>query len=164
MMRTLLVLALALVGCGPNSRGGGNHPDGGGGGTLTSIEVSPPSVTLTTTGGGAAASQQFTATGHYSDGHTEDLSGTVGWSVSDPGIGTVTAGAFVGAATRGGVAQIVAGGGGVTGTADLTIKYVAARVSGDDGSTAPALLIVATAVLELDQVTELVTLATLPSE
>ena len=138
MMRTSLVLALVLVGCGPNSRGGGNHPDGGGGGTLTSIEVSPPSVTLTTTGGGAAATQQFTATGHYSDGHTEDLSGTVGWSVSDPGIGTVTSGAFVGAATRGGVAQIVAGGGGVTGTADLTIEYVAARVSGDDGSTAPA--------------------------
>ncbi len=139
MMRTSLVLALALVGCGPDSRGGGNHPDGGSGGaTLTSIDVSPPSVSLTTTGGGAAATQQFTATGHYADGHTADVSTLVAWSVSDPGIGSVTSGAFVGAATRGGVAKVIAGQGAVSGTADLTIKYVASRVSTDDGSTAPA--------------------------
>ncbi|HEX6835493.1 MAG TPA: hypothetical protein VF334_02915, partial [Polyangia bacterium] len=135
----MLMLALTLVGCGPDQRGGGNHPDGGGGGsTLTSIDVAPPSVSLTTTGGGAAATQQFTATGHFADGHTEDLSTLVAWSVSDPGIGSVTSGAFTGAATRGGVAKVLAGQGSVSGSADLTIKYVAARVSTDDGSTAPA--------------------------
>jgi len=139
MMRTVLVLALTVVGCGPGQSGGGNHPDGGGGGaTLTSIDVAPPSASLTTTGGGAAATQQFTATGHFSDGHTEDISTQVAWSVSDPGIGSVTSGAFTGAATRGGVAKVIAGQGAVSGTADLTVKYVAARVSGDDGSTAPA--------------------------
>ena len=139
MMRTVLVLALTVVGCGPGQSGGGNHPDGGGGGaTLTSIDVAPPSASLTTTGGGAAATQQFTATGHFSDGHTEDVSAQVAWSVSDPGIGSVTSGAFTGAATRGGVAKVIAGQGAVSGTADLTVKYVAARVSGDDGSTAPA--------------------------
>ena len=138
MMRTVLVLALTVVGCGPG-QSGGHHPDGGGGGTtLTSIDVAPPSASLTTTGGGAAATQQFTATGHFSDGHTEDISTQVAWSVSDPGIGSVSSGAFTGAATRGGVAKVIAGQGAVSGTADLTVKYVAARVSGDDGSTAPA--------------------------
>ncbi len=141
MMRTLVVLVLALAGCGPDTRGGGggNHPDGGSGNaTLTSIDISPPSATLTTTGGGAAAMQQFTATGHFSDGHTEDVSTLVGWSLSDPGIGSVTSGAFTGAATRGGVATISAGQGSISGNAQLTVKYVAARVSTDDGSTAPA--------------------------
>lgn len=139
MKRTLLVLALTLAGCGPDQRGGGgNHPDGGGGSALTAIDVSPASVSLTTTGGGAAATQQFTATGHFADGHTENISTLVAWSVSDPGIGSVASGAFTGAATRGGVAKVIAGQGSISGTADLTIKYVAARVSTDDGSTAPA--------------------------
>src|SRR6185437_6325428 len=142
MMRTLLVMTLTLAaGCGPSSRGGGGGGMGGGGGggaTLMSIAISPPSATLTTTGGGAAAAQQFTATGTFSDGHTEDVTATVGWSLSDVGIGTISNGAFAGSPTRGGVAKVSAGEGSVFGSADLTIKYVAARVSTDDGSTAPA--------------------------
>jgi Tol biopolymer transport system component len=140
MMRRVLVLSLSLAGCGPDTRGGGgDHPDGGGGGaTLASIDVAPPTASLVTTGGGAAAAQQFIATGHFSDGHTEDLSASVGWTVSDPGIGTVAAGAFAGAPTRGGVATVFATSGTVAGSATLTVKYVASRVSTDDGSTAPA--------------------------
>jgi len=140
MMRRVLVLSLTLAGCGPDTRGGGNHPDGGGGGgpTLTSIDVAPPTASLVTTAGGAAAAQQFTATGHFSDGHSEDLSASVGWTVSDPGIGSVAAGAFAGAPTRGGIATVFATQGTVAGSATLTVKYIASRVSTDDGSTAPA--------------------------
>ncbi|HEX8953575.1 MAG TPA: hypothetical protein VF945_17080, partial [Polyangia bacterium] len=130
-------MALSLAGCGPDSRGGGHPPDGGSVGTLTSIDVSPPSASLTTTGGGAVATQQFVATGHFSDGRTEDLTSMVSWTLSDNGIGSVSTGAFKGAATRGGVAKVTAGQGAVTGSADLTVKYVATRVSTDDGSTAP---------------------------
>ena len=138
MMRGFFVLAF-VAGCGPSNRtGGGGGSGGGGGGMLTSIDVSPSTISLVTTGGGAVATQQFTATGHFSDGHSEDISTTTGWSLSDVGVGTVTSGAFTGSATRGGVAVVSAGASGIFGTATVTVKYVAARVSGDDGSTAPA--------------------------
>jgi len=131
-------MALLIAGCGPSSRGGGGGGGGGSGAMLTSVDVTPAAVTLTTMGGGAAATQQFTATGHFSDGHSEDLTASAGWTVSDPGIGQVLAGAFSGAATRGGVATVYAGKGDISGSATISVKYVAGRVSGDDGSTAGA--------------------------
>src|SRR5262249_42295053 len=132
-----LACTVTLGGCGPNTRGGG-HPDGGGGGTLTSISIAPASANLTTTNPGAVATQQFVATGHFSDGHSEDLSAAAGGSVADARLGTIAGGAFTGAATRGGVATVTAGQGTVTASATITVKYVASRVSTDDGSTAPA--------------------------
>jgi hypothetical protein len=142
MMHRLFALSLGLVfvGCGPDTRGGGNHPGGGGGGggpTLTAVEIAPLSATLTTTGA-AVAAQKFVATGHFSDGHTEDVSTTVGWSISDPGLGTLLSGAFAGAAARGGIATVHAGDASVQGTATVTVQYVDTQVSTDDGSTAPA--------------------------
>jgi hypothetical protein len=104
---------------------------------LTSIDISPATASLVTTGGTPAA-LSFTATGHFSDGHSEDISTSVAWSLSDPGVGTIAAGAFSGAATRGGIATVYAGQDAVSGSASLTVKYVATRVSKDDGSTAPA--------------------------
>ena len=75
-------LVLLLAGCG----GGGG---GGGGGTptpatLVSIAIAPanPKIALGT-------AQQFTATGSYSDHSTRDLTGSVTWSSSVPGIATV---------------------------------------------------------------------------
>ncbi len=138
-MRRLLVLVVALAGCGPGTGHVTNHPDGGNGmpPMLTSIDVAPASVTLTTTAGGAVAAQKFVATAHYADGTSADVSSTIGWSLSDPLIGTVAAGAFTGAATRGGVAMVQAGDAQITGSATITIKYVDTRVSTDDGSTAP---------------------------
>lgn len=135
-MRKLLVLALALGGCSTPSSGhdhdGGTSPP-----ALQSIDVAPPTVSLTA-GGAVAPSQQFTATGHFADGHTEDVTAQVAWSLSDPGIGTIAAGGFTGVEARGGIATVTADDAGVQGTATLTIKYVDQRVSTDDGSTAPA--------------------------
>src|SRR3954463_13386907 len=117
MRSRYLVLVLALTGCGPDNRSG-NKPDGGSGGaTLTSIDIAPATVSLVTTVGGATAAQQFMATAHYSDGKTADVSASVGWSLSDPGVGTVTNGAFAGSTTRGGVATVYAGDASVMGKA-----------------------------------------------
>ena len=48
---------------------------------LVSIEVAPASqtVALSSTVNGLVATATFTATGHFSDGHTEDLTERVGW-------------------------------------------------------------------------------------
>ena len=136
-MRKLLVLALVVGGCSSPSH---SHPGGDGGApmaTLQSIEIAPATVSLTASGT-VAPSQQFVATGHFSDGHTEDVSSQVGWELSDPGIGTVVNGAFTGLAARGGIATVLAGDNTINAKATLTIKYVDQRVSADDGSTAPA--------------------------
>jgi uncharacterized protein YjdB len=53
--------------------------------TLTSITVSPSSFTLPVGG-----SEQMTATGTYSDGSTENLTGFVVWSSSAPTVATVS--------------------------------------------------------------------------
>ena len=47
--------------------------------TLTSITVSPSTATIE-----VGETQQFTATGHYSDGSTADLTATVSRFASDP--------------------------------------------------------------------------------
>jgi len=54
--------------------------------TLTSITVTPanPSIPLGTL-------QQFTATGTFSDGSTQDITGTVAWSSSKSGVASITA-------------------------------------------------------------------------
>ncbi len=75
---------------------------------LTSIDVSPPSQTilLQASGSTLSATAMYTATGHFMDGHTEDVTTRVGWSspfkslritggnaqVAAPGIYTITVG------------------------------------------------------------------------
>ncbi len=68
----LLVVTLAVAACS-----GGDGPTDP---TLTSIELSPLSATLQT-----GATQQFTATGHFSDGGTATV--PVDWAATG---GTVT--------------------------------------------------------------------------
>ncbi|MHC4913755.1 MAG: Ig-like domain-containing protein, partial [Planctomycetota bacterium] len=97
-LRVLLILGLSavmaftLVSCGET--GGGDVGSGGDGGdkgeddadvSLTSITVTPanPSIALLGT-------QQFTATGYYSDGTTEDLTTEVVWSSDDISIATTS--------------------------------------------------------------------------
>ena len=46
--------------------------------TLTGIDISPISPTI-----GVNDTQQFTATGTYTDGSTQDLTSSVAWSSSD---------------------------------------------------------------------------------
>ena len=55
--------------------------------TLSSIAVAPNPPARLTTG----STQQFTATGHYSDGSTNDISSQVTWASDSPGISAVSA-------------------------------------------------------------------------
>ncbi len=107
-------LSTLSFGCAGVKAPGGPTGGAGSGGTvvgptikgLTSIDVSPPSQTivLATSGNSLSGSAMYTATGHFDDGHTEDITNQVGWStgfssanvargtvnVSAPGTYTVT--------------------------------------------------------------------------
>ena len=54
-------------------------------GTLSSITVTPSNTAIL-----FGATQQFTATGTYSDGSTQNLTGTVGWTSSNTSVATIS--------------------------------------------------------------------------
>jgi hypothetical protein len=83
--------------------------------TLTSIQVTPvnPSIAKSTT-------QQFTATGTYNDGTTQDLTTQVAWSSSATAVATIAAtGLATGVAA--GTTTIAATLSGITGSTTLTV-------------------------------------------
>ena len=88
--------------------------------TLQSITVSPTSASIA-----SGLSQQFSATGHYSDNSTQDITATVTWSSSNTGVATISnlpgsQGLATSAAT-GGPITINAALGSISGTAQLTV-------------------------------------------
>lgn len=110
-LRIMVLLSLCLlpIGCGG---GGGGRPSGP---TLTRIDVTPANRTIT-----AGSTQQFTATGVFSDGATQDLTSQVTWSAT----GVAQIGASTGLATStgsAGTADIIATLGSVTGQTILTV-------------------------------------------
>jgi 6-phosphogluconolactonase (cycloisomerase 2 family) len=87
--------------------------------TLQSVEVSPANPQLV-----LGANQQFTATGKFSDGSTQDFTQTSTWSTSDSTVILVNnSGGRTGIGnTRGpGTAKISASNGGLTGTTTVTV-------------------------------------------
>ena len=91
--------------------------------TVTATLVSI-SVTATTLSMAPATSEQFTATGTYNDGSTQNITGSVTWTSSDTTVATVssskpTQGLVKGLAT--GSAIISATSGSITGSATLTV-------------------------------------------
>ena len=91
--------------------------------TLVSIDVSSASSTVA-----SGLTQQFTATGHFTDGTMQDLTAQVTWGSSDEAVATVSnadgsnglaTGAAVGSAT------VSATGGGVSGNTTLTVTDAA---------------------------------------
>ncbi|HWA94798.1 MAG TPA: Ig-like domain-containing protein [Terracidiphilus sp.] len=113
-----LCTLVSLAGCGG---GGGSSNSGGssGGGsnspTLSSIDVAPanPSISVGTT-------QQFTATGHYSDGSTKDLSSSATWTSSSTATATIS-NAGLATAVAAGTTTITATSGSISGTTSLTV-------------------------------------------
>ena len=69
-----ILLSAVLFACGDSSN---SHP-------VTSIDISPISPTIT-----VGATQQFTATGHFSDGSTGDLTHQANWSSSVVSVATI---------------------------------------------------------------------------
>ena len=137
MMRSPgLLLVLTVVGCAGSTPQNGS-PDAGvvaidG---LKSIDIAPKSASLAVING-TTPTQQFTATGHFADGHTADVTKSLQWSLSDPGLGGIGAGLFASVAQRGGRAVVQATDGVQLASATLSVKLSTVRFSTDDGSTA----------------------------
>src|SRR5713226_5011147 len=72
-----LLASLLLAGC---SNGSGTAPK-----TLQAIQVSPAGKSIP-----LGTQQQFTATGQYSDGSTQDLISSVSWSSSSTTVATIS--------------------------------------------------------------------------
>ncbi len=91
---------------------------------LASIAVTPanPSIAV-------GATQQFTATGTYNGGSTQNLTSTVTWGSSAPGVATITTGGLA-KGVKAGASTISATLGGIAGSTTLTV-------------TAPALVSIA---------------------
>jgi hypothetical protein len=91
--------------------------------TLVSIEVTPSAPSVT-----SGLTQQFSATGTYTDGTTQDLTAAVTWASSDGAVATVSnAVGSNGLATTGspGSASLSATSGGVSGAATLAVTDAA---------------------------------------
>lgn len=118
IIRVLCVLAGVAVwwGCGGGSSGP-SQP------TLNSITVTSSSATMW-----VALAQQFTATGHYSDGTTKDLTSVASWSSSPANMVSAGAGGALTPLSAGAV-TIKASSGGATGSVveniiGLTTAYI----------------------------------------
>jgi len=103
----LVLIAVAAAGC---SDGNDKHAA-----TLSSISVTPsnPSVLL-------GVSQQFTATGTYSNGQSQDLTASVAWASSRTDIATIS-GSGLAAGVSPGDTTITARSGDVAGSTTLTV-------------------------------------------
>ncbi len=125
-----LAIAGAALGCSfrpsnlqeTTGSGGGtgqsHHIDG-----LTSLSISPTSATLSVTSGGGAKTQQYTVTGMV-NGHSQNVTSQVGYSLSVQNVVTVSAsGLATTLGSGGGVVVITANANGITASATLTVQY-----------------------------------------
>lgn len=112
--RTLsfFVLLVWLGGCGGGSSNA-TPP------SLSSITVTPASVTLWA----GLGTEHFTATGHYTDGSSKDLTASVVWSSTSPSVASVTGGTATPLA--GGTTSVKATSGGVSGASQVTVVGLA---------------------------------------
>jgi hypothetical protein len=135
-LRRAHFLTVALVACsgsisGSSSDAGSTGTDGGLGG-LMGITVSPADSTVTIEQD-TPGIQVFSAEGKFADGHSEDVTKRVSWSVNDLSIGTMTGETFTSSVTRGGLAQVTATAEFVTGSTSLTV--VIRKRTNDPSST-----------------------------
>jgi uncharacterized protein YjdB len=84
--------------------------------TLTSITLTPGTATIALDG-----SQQFSATGNFSDGTTENLTAQATWKSSDAGVASVSADGLA-SPSGAGTTTITATMNGMSGTASLTVN------------------------------------------
>jgi type IV pilus assembly protein PilY1 len=83
---------------------------------LESITVSPPSPTIY-----VGQTQQYTATAHYNDGSSWNVTTQVTWSSSNTAVGTIAAGGLA-TGSMAGATTITATLGGISGSATLTVE------------------------------------------
>lgn len=118
------LLLVVLIGCGGTGKG---DDDGMGSDSLAglmTIEVTPANQTLVISQATPATSA-YTATGTFADGHTEDITDRVAFNLMEATLGSFTASSLTTGTAKGGITQVVASGGSVTGTTGVTIRLEA---------------------------------------
>ncbi len=126
-------LALAAIGgvgtaCGSGGDGRSGFddvdagPDGAPINGLVSIDVSPADVQLVA--GDTNQAQVFTATGHFGDGTTRDVTSEVTWKATPSAIANASGQTITPTGNQGGDATVAAFAGPVTGTAKIHVKLV----------------------------------------
>ena len=137
-----LFLAVAVVtitgscGGGSGGGGGGNGSSGGGGTSLASITVTPANTSFN-----RGATKQFSATGNYSDGSTQNLTASVSWGSSDTSVATISnIGLAAANSNKSGPTTITATSGSISGSAQLMVSInlpktgqTTSYATGDDG-------------------------------
>jgi hypothetical protein len=91
---------------------------------LVSIAITPASVTIA-----VATNQQFTATGTFSDGSKQNITGSVSWTSSSTAVATIGSASptqGLAHAIAGGSTTITATSGAISNTASLTVSTVSA--------------------------------------
>src|SRR5436190_2077761 len=114
----ITVLAAFAIGCGSSH---GPATDGGAQSPLLEITVEPADQELVIDGPEPAQSH-YIATGRFEDGHTEDISNRVAFSLADATLGSFLGPDFKSGLTHGGRTRVVAQAEGVTGETALTLR------------------------------------------
>ena len=90
---------------------------------LTSLTISPTSATISITAGGPAKTQQYTVTGIV-NGHQQNVTSQVGYSLGRTGIVTMNgSGLATTVGSGGGIVGITATANGISASATLTVQY-----------------------------------------
>ena len=121
-----LIMLLGCGGGGTGSNSGSSNPPvnpSTPSATLTSLQVTPASDSLA-----PGATQQLTATGHYSDATSKDLTSSVQWSSSDSNVASVS-GAGMATAVAFGVVTVTAQSGSLQASATLNVSSAGANLT-----------------------------------
>lgn len=121
VMKTAQMMSLALL-ASLTACGGGSGTPPASTPTLTSIAVGPASPSIA-----VGASQQFTATGSYSDGNTQNIASSVTWNSSATNVATI-AGSGTAMAVAVGQTTITAASGSVSGATTLTVVAIPSSI------------------------------------
>jgi hypothetical protein len=117
LLRSLLVL-IHVVACGSS---GTQKPDASAGSPLVEISVQPPDLELLIDGSDPAT-VMYTALGRFEDGHTEDITNRVQFSLADSSLGSFFGPDFKSYTTHGGRTRVIAELGGVRGDTGLVLR------------------------------------------
>jgi len=115
----LCCLVTLITACSTGGAGGTQPTPPG---TLTSVQISPATISI-----GVGSNQQFTATGHYSDSSSKDITRSAQWISSDSSVASInSSGMAVG--SNSGTVTITAKSGTQQSTASLTISPAASNL------------------------------------
>ncbi len=127
-LAALALLSLLAFACGPRPVPAEDIPDAPGPIVgLVEITVTPADLDLLIDGT-TPATATYTATGRFDDGHLEDVTDRVAWTLADQTLGGFTVGAFTSVLTHGGVTRVSANRGGIIGQTGLTLRLRQRRV------------------------------------